>query len=175
MDIMIIIRADVEAKIDTLSLAKAFNLDYANFIANRVIVVDNFDEYADDGTKIFDGSKILGVIFDKRFFKIRTQYFNMTEFFNSATLSYNYYLNDTRMVNYSVLANCAILATDTPDTIAISGTKTCAVDATSTLTATTHPVSATVTWKSSNEDIATVAAGIVTGVAQGKCKIITTT
>lgn len=173
-DIMIIIRADVEAKIDTLSLAKAFNLEYANFIANRVIVVDNFDEYADDGTKIFDGSKILGVIFDKRFFKIRTQYFNMTEFFNASSLTYSYFLNDTRMVNYSVLANCAILATDTPDAISLSGTATCAVAGTSTLTATTHPVGATVTWESSDKTVATVAAGVVTGVGAGKCDIIAT-
>ena len=170
-DIAVIIRADVEAKIDVLALSRAFNMDKADFLS-RVTVVDNFDAYADDGTKIFDGSAILGLVCDRRFFKIRTQYFNMTEFFNANNLTYQYFLNDTRMVNFSLFANAVCLATDTPNTVAISGTKTCAVDATSTLTATTHPVSATVTWSSSNEDIATVTSGgVVTGVAEGKCNI----
>lgn len=169
-DIAIILRADVEAKIDVKSLARAFNVDYADFIG-RVTIVDNFDEYADDGTKIFDGSKVLAMVCDRRWFKIRTQYFNMTEFFNAKNLTYQYFLNDTRMVRFSLFPNACILATDTPDTVAISGTATCAVGATSTLTATTHPVGATVTWSSSDKTIATVSNGTVTGVAKGKCTI----
>ena len=141
-------------------------MDKADFIG-RVTVVDNFDEYADDGTKIFDGSKILGIIADRRFFKIRTQYFNMTEFFNARNLTYNYFLNDTRMVRFSLFANACVIATDNPDTISISGTPTCAVEGTSTLTATTYPVSATVTWDSSDKTVATVADGVVTGVKAG--------
>lgn len=174
-DIVLIIRADVEAKVDVMSLAKAFHVeDYGNFLASRVVVVDNFDEYADDGTKIFDGSDILGLIADKRFFKIRTQYFNMTEFFNANTLTYTYFLNDTRMVNYSILANATVIALDDPDTISLSGTATVEEDATTTLTATTYPVSATVTWESSDETIATVSAGVVTGVKAGKATITAT-
>ena len=172
-DIAVIIRADVEAKIDVMSLSRAFNMDKADFLS-RVTVVDNFDAYATDGTKIFDGSKILGVVCDRRWFKIRTQYFNMTEFFNANNLTYQYFLNDTRMVNFSLFANACVLATATPDTISISGTATCAVEGTSTLTATTYPVGATVTWKSSDETIATVANGVVTGVKAGKCNIIAT-
>lgn len=170
-DIMLIIRADVEAKIDVLALAKAFNLQYNDFIANRVIVVDNFDQYADDGTKIFDGSDILGIIFDKRWFKIKTQYFNMTEFFNANNLTYQYFLNDTRMCRFSLFPNATVLATDNPDTISLSGTATCAVAGTSTLSATTYPVGATVTWASSDKTIATVSNGTVTGVGAGKCII----
>lgn len=169
-DIAVIIRADVEAKIDVEALSRAFNMDKADFIG-RVVVVDNFDEYADDGTKIFDGSKILGIICDKRFFKIRTQYFNMTEFFNAKNLTYQYFLNDTRMCRFSLFANACVLATDNPDTISISGTATCAEEATSTLTATTYPVSANVEWSSSDETIATVSAGVVSGVKAGKCTI----
>lgn len=165
-DIVLILRADYESKIDTMALSKAFHLEYADFIG-RVVVVDNFDEYADDGTKIFDGSDIIALIADRRFFKIRTQYFNMTEFFNASSLSYNYYLNDTRMVNYSVLANACVLALDDPDAISLSGTATCAVAGTSTLTATTYPVSATVTWDSSDKTVATVSNGTVTGVKAG--------
>lgn len=170
-DIVVVLRADYESKIDVLALSRAFNMEYADFIASRVVVVDNFDEYADDGTKIFDGSDIIGLIADKRFFKIRTQYFNMTEFFNANNLTYQYFLNDTRMCRFSLFANACVLALDNPDTVAISGTKTCAVDATSSLTATTYPVSATVTWSSSDTSIATVSNGTVTGVKEGTCYI----
>lgn len=169
-DIVLLLRADYESKIDTMALSKAFNLSYADFIG-RVVIVDNFDEYADDGTKIFDGSKIIGAIADRRWFKIRTQYFNMTEFFNAKSLTYSYFLNDTRMVRFSLLANACVLALDTPDTISISGTPTAVVEGTSTLTATTYPVSATVTWSSSDESVATVANGVVTGVKAGKAII----
>lgn len=169
-DIVLVLRADYEAKIDTQALSRAFNLQYADFIS-RVVIVDNFDEYADNGTKIFDGSDIIALVADRRWFKIRTQYFNMTEFFNCNNLSYQYMLNDTRMCRFSLFPNAVVLALDNPDTISLSGTATCAVGSTSTLTATTYPVSATVTWSSSDKTIATVSNGTVTGVAKGKCTI----
>lgn len=169
-DIVLVLRADYESKIDTMALSKAFNLSYADFLG-RVVIVDNFDEYADDGTKIFDGADIIGLIADRRWFKIRTQYFNMTEFFNAKNLTYQYFLNDTRMVRFSLFANACVLALDNPDTISISGTATCAEDATSVLSATTYPVGATVTWSSSDTSIATVSSGTVTGVKAGKCNI----
>lgn len=169
-DIAVVIRADVEASIDVDALSRAFNMNKADFIG-RVVVVDNFDQYADDGTKIFDGSKILGIIADRRFFKIRTQYFNMTEFFNAKNLTYQYFLNDTRMVRFSLFANACVLATADPDEITVTGTPTVAVEGTTTLTATTVPAGATVTWTSSDESVATVANGVVTGVRVGKAII----
>lgn len=169
-DIAVIIRADVESSIDVDALSRAFNMDKADFIG-RVVVVDNFDQYADDGTKIFDGSKILGIIADRRFFKIRTQYFNMTEFFNAKNLTYQYFLNDTRMVRFSLFANACVLATGEPEQISVSGTATVKAGSTTTLTATTVPVSATVTWSSSDESVATVEGGVVTGVKAGKAVI----
>ena len=169
-DIAVIIRADVASSIDVDALSRAFNMDKADFIG-RVVVVDNFDQYADDGTKIFDGSKILGIIADRRFFKIRTQYFNMTEFFNAKNLTYQYFLNDTRMVRFSLFANACVLATGEPEQISVSGTPTVKVSETTTLTATTVPVSAQVTWSSSDESVATVEGGVVTGVKAGKAVI----
>lgn len=165
-DIVLVLRADYESKIDVMALSKAFNLSYADFIG-RVVIVDNFDEYADDGTKIFNGEDIIGLIADRRWFKIRTQYFNMTEFFNANNLSYQYMLNDTRMCRFSLFPNATVLALDDPDTISISGTATCAVAGTSALSATTYPVGATVTWDSSDKTVATVSNGTVTGVKAG--------
>ena len=57
----------------------------------------------------------------------------------------------------------SITLSDSEASIAIAGTKA--------LTATTVPSGGTVTWVSSDEDIATVSAGTVTGVAAGSCVI----
>lgn len=48
------------------------------------------------------------------------------------------------------------------------------VEGTTTLTATTVPASATVTWSTSNDEVATVANGVVTGVAEGTATITAT-
>lgn len=53
-------------------------------------------------------------------------------------------------------------------------TETVAVGSTKTLTATTIPTAAQVTWASSETTIATVASGTVTGVAAGSCYITAT-
>lgn len=51
---------------------------------------------------------------------------------------------------------------------------TVAVEGTTTLTATTVPTGETVTWASSDTDVATVAAGVVTGVATGTVLVTAT-
>ena len=113
-DIMVMIRADVEAEIDVEVLASAFNMSKADFLG-RVIVVDDFDVYDDDGELLQDGSKILGMVFDKSFFKIKTQDFEMDEFYNPNNRTWQYYLNVVKMYNYSAFANAVILATALPD------------------------------------------------------------
>ena len=112
-DIVLVIRNDVRAKIDVQSLAAAFNLPYADFLG-QVITVDNFDAYDDDGTKVYDGSNIVGGIFDKAFFKIKTQDFWMEDFYNPNNRTMQYYLNVQRGYNMSLFANGVIFATDDP-------------------------------------------------------------
>lgn len=112
-DIVLVIRNDVRAKIDVQSLAAAFNLPYADFLG-QVITVDNFDAYDDDGTKVYDGSAIVGGIFDKAFFKIKTQDFWMEDFYNPNNRTMQYYLNVQRGYNMSLFANGVIFATDDP-------------------------------------------------------------
>ena len=79
-DIVIILRNDVLASIDVNVLASAFNMNKADFLGN-VIGVNNFDVYEyqkqTDGTtirvKTYDGSAIVGMIADKRWFRIWSQ------------------------------------------------------------------------------------------------------
>lgn len=114
-DIMVMIRADVEAEIDVEVLARAFNMSETDFLG-RVIVVDDFTVYNDDGTVHEDGSNILGMVFDKNFFKIKTQDFEMDEFYNPNNRTWQYYLNVVKMYNTSAFANAVVLATALPET-----------------------------------------------------------
>jgi phi13 family phage major tail protein len=69
----------------------------------------------------------------------------------------------------------ADLATTAVTAISVSpATATVTVDATTTVTATTTPTGAAVTWSSSNNNVATVLNGVVTGVRAGTAVITAT-
>ena len=110
-DIIVLISADIEAKLDVEVLASAFNMSKAEFLG-RVIVVDDFSQYNDDGTLAIDGSGIQAAIMDRSWFKIKTQDFAMDEFYNANNRTWQYYLNDVRMVNFSLFANAVVFATE---------------------------------------------------------------
>ena len=112
-DIVVLISADVEALIDVEVLAAAFNMSKADFLG-RVIVVDDFTQYDDDGQVAVDGSMIKAMICDRAWFKIKTQDFDMEEFRNPNNRTFQMYLNDVRMVNYSLFANAKIYTTAEP-------------------------------------------------------------
>lgn len=112
-DIVVLISADVDAKVSVQDLAYAFNMSEADYIARRIIV-DDFTQYNDDGTVAVDGSAIQAVICDKAWFKIKTQDFAMDEFYNANNRTWQYYLNDVRMVNYSLFANAVAFVTSAP-------------------------------------------------------------
>ena len=112
-DVVVLISADVEALVDTEVLAAAFNMSKADFLG-RVIVVDDFTQYNDDGTVAVDGSMIKAMIADKAWFKIKTQDFAMDEFFNANNRTWQFYINDVRMVNYSLFANAKVYTTAEP-------------------------------------------------------------
>ena len=112
-DIVVLISADVEALVDVEVLAAAFNMSKTDFLG-RVIVVDDFSQYDEDGTLAVDGSAIKCAIMDRAWFKIKTQDFAMDEFYNANNRTWQYYLNDVRMCNYSLFANAIVFATSAP-------------------------------------------------------------
>ena len=116
-DIVVLISADIEALVDVDVLASAFNMSRTDFLG-RVIVVDYFNQYAEDGTVAVDGSAIKAMIADKAWFKIKTQDFAMDEFYNANNRTWQYYLNDVRMCNFSLFANAVVFATDDPSVAA---------------------------------------------------------
>lgn len=112
-DIVVLISADVDAKVSVQSLAYAFNMSEADFIA-RKIVIDDFSQYNEDGTVAVDGSAIQCVVCDKAWFKIKTQDFAMDEFYNCNNRTWQYMLNQVRMENFSLFANAVAFVTSAP-------------------------------------------------------------
>ena len=112
-DIVFIVRNDIRAYLDVNVLASAFNIDKSELLGN-IITVDNFDQFDDEGTKIFNGSNILGIIADKSWFRIKRQDMFLDEFYNANNRTWQYYLNLTKMYNYSLFANAVVFATAMP-------------------------------------------------------------
>lgn len=118
-DIVFLVRNDVRAFMDVNVLASAFNIDKAELLG-KILPVDNFDIYDDEDNKIFDGSKIVGLIADKSWFRIKRQDMYLDEFYNANNRTWQYYLNLTKMYNYSLFANGVIFATELPE-VTITG------------------------------------------------------
>lgn len=118
-NIVVLIKNEVLAYVDVNVLADAFNMSKTDFLG-RVIPVDNFDIYSDDGELVFDGSAVIGGIFDKNWFKIKKQDEYLDEFYNANNRTWNLYLNLTKMYQYSLFANGVIFATEQPE-VAITG------------------------------------------------------
>lgn len=120
-DIVFLIRNDARSYLDVNVLASAFNMDKADLMG-RIIPVDNFDQYDDEGTKIYDGSSIVAMIADKSWFRIKRQDMYMDEFYNPNNRTWQYYLNLTKMYNYSLFANAVVFCTSAPS-VAITSMK----------------------------------------------------
>lgn len=112
-DIVLVIKNSLMAKLDVNVMATAFNIDKTSLLG-RIITVNNFDIYGDDGTKEFDGSNILCFIGDKRWFRIKTQDEQVDEFYNANNRTWQIYLNLTKMYNFSLFSNGLIIASSAP-------------------------------------------------------------
>lgn len=118
-DIVMLVRNDIRANLDVNVLASAFNMDKTTLLGN-ILPVDNFDILDKEGKVVYDGSKILGIICDKSWFRIKEQDIYIDDFRNANNRSINYYLNAIKMFNYSFFANGVVFATEEPE-VAISG------------------------------------------------------
>lgn len=186
-DVVILVRNDVLATMDVDAFASLFHRENAELLG-RVVGVDSFDIYNDEGSKIFDGSAIQFIMADRAWFNIRMQDFAFDEFYNANNRAWNYYLNQTMMYNYSLFANAVVFATAIPDVDATAiafGSETASVTAGKKIelpvTVTPNEATDTITYTSSDTTAATVAASatdprtaVVTGVAAGSSTITAT-
>lgn len=173
-DIIVMISADLDAKLSVQDWAYAFGESYAQ-ILGRKVVVDDFNEYDENGNVVFDGSGIQAVIADAGWFKIKTQDFAMDEFFNASARAWTYFLNITKMINYSVFNNALVLCTSgaVPTINATNlelAQSSITLDAgtTGTVAITTTPVNAT-----SEITVSSSASGKATGAVVGRTLTIT--
>lgn len=177
-DIVFILRNDISSVIDVYSLAQAFNIEYKTLLGN-IYTVKSFGDNA---------SNILGIMCDRSWFRIKTQDFELDEFYNANNRTWQMYLNVTKMYQYSLFANAVVFATAAPtvNPTAIKFNETAPSveeEATVKLSVTTTPFQAngTITYTSSDSTKATVAADssdnkkcVVTGVADGTVTITAT-
>ena len=171
--------------IDLDLLSVAFNMDKADLMG-KVYYVEDFDILDDEGNVAVDGSNIIALICDKRWFKIREKDMFMDEFYNANNGSWQSYLNVIKAFNFSFFANALMLVKALP-TLNISSMQFNETSPEVTagekilLHITTTPFSATqsVTFTSGTVGKATVTKKDdrtveVTGVASGTSVIIAT-
>ena len=164
-DIVILVRNDVRAYMDVNVLADAFQIDKTVLLGN-MYAVDSFDVYDDEGTKIFDGSNIFGMIADRNWFKIKPVDQFMENGYNANNRAMQYFLNNIKMYEFSLFANGVVFATTTSTVHTESlqfeeATKTIKTNASNpTVKVQTTPYGATdsVSYSSSDSSVATVSA-----------------
>ena len=112
-DIVLLIRNDIGAYLDVNVLAQAFNIDSTKLLGN-VKYIKDFSEYNSAGELVVDGSNIVAMIADKRWFRIKNQEITMDEFYNANNRTWQMYLNDVNMFQYSLFCNAIVFATKAP-------------------------------------------------------------
>lgn len=186
-NIVVFVSNKMASILDVNVLASAFNIDKADLMG-RVYYVEDFDILDDTGEVVVDGSNIVALICDRRWFKIREKDMFMDEFYNANNRSWQSYLNVIKSFNYSLFANALMLVTALPtlnisSMVFTSATASVGADEEITLTLNTTPFTATqeVTFTSSdtNEEVIEIEKVDdrhvkVTGVAQGSATITAT-
>lgn len=155
-DIHVFVNNKMASFLDVKLLANAFNIDKAD-LKGRVHYIDSFDILDDDGNVVFDGSKIVAQICDRRWFKIREKDMFMDEFYNANNRSWQKYLNLIEAFNYSLFANCVQLVTEVPSISAtaiqfMNATETITMGTPKVLEIVTTPVGATETINFTSSD-----------------------
>lgn len=162
-DIVFLIRNDLASYLDVNVLASAFNIDKASLLG-RIKYVKDFSVRDKSGNVVLDGSNILGMIGDKAWFRIKNQETTMDEFYNANNRTWQMYLNDVNMYQYSLFSNCVIFATEEPEVV-ITGLTVSKNDVTVSagntvkVTVSTTPAQAntpSIEVESSDTDVATV-------------------
>lgn len=112
-NIVVFVSNKMASILDVNVLASAFNIDKADLMG-RVYYVEDFDILDDNGEVIVDGSNIVALICDRRWFKIREKDMFMDEFYNANNRSWQSYLNVIKLFNYSLFANALMLVKALP-------------------------------------------------------------
>lgn len=90
---ILLIRSDVDANTDVEVLAKAFNMDKADFLARKIVV----DTFGDEDTLAF--------LCDESAFQVYDDLYTVRSFDNGSNLTTNYWLHHWQTMGLSLFAN----------------------------------------------------------------------
>ena len=110
-DIVFLIRNDLASYIDVNVLAS---------LLGRIKYVQDFSVRDKSGNIVKDGSNILGIMADKKWFRIKNQETKMDEFYNANNRTWQMYLNDVNMYQFSLFCNAMLFVTQEPQ-VTITG------------------------------------------------------
>lgn len=186
-----VLHNDIARSIDVYLNAQTFHNDFSDIGAYDVVPMwqasgSNFQREittqidiklpSDDSTTV-KRNGIIGLMFDRDAIVINNENQRVTSSYNANGEYYNnFYKVDTNII-IDMNENGIVFVAGSgaaPQITLNASTATVAAGSTTTLTATTVPAGASVTWTSSDKDVATVAAGVVTGVAAGNATIYAT-
>lgn len=144
--------------------------DYALATTSRIDI-----KLASDNTKTVNRNYIIGFLFDRDALGVLNDNRRVTSSYNANGEYWNnFYKVDTSYFNdLAENALIYVLGNGSIPTITLSASTATATlpSTTATITATVSPAGSTVTWTSSDETIATVAAGVITPVKAGTCTV----
>lgn len=167
-DIVFIIRNDLASYLDVNVLASAFNIDKASLLG-RIKYVKDFNVRDKKGDIVLDGSDICAICADKAWFRIKNQEITMDEFYNANNRTWQMYLNDVNMYQYSLFCNAVVFATDDPE-VAITGL-TVDKDEITVLAGATAKVQVSTTPAQANTptiEVESSASGVATATIEGR-------
>lgn len=195
-DQIFFLTAQSNAVIDVNSLAQAYNLTYKQFIGQQEMInkftftdaelerldqimeetasqglIPGYTPFTDDELEAL--SHVVAATIDRDFFMIFDRLYQMNAIFDQKHLNTNTFLHTWKVLSYNPFANSIFFVDESAPTVTLNKSSTTIVAAANeTLTATPDPAGLTVTWSSSDTDVATVTSGgKVTGVAAGKATI----
>lgn len=96
-EVVFLVRTDILAIMDVEVLARAFNMEYTEFLG-RVIPVDAFED-----------PDTLGIICDRRFFVVYDKLRKFTTFYNSSRLEWRYFYHVWQTYSISPFANAVAI------------------------------------------------------------------
>lgn len=106
-DQILLLRSDIVPVMDVTQLANSFNLNLAQPLSGRIIVIDDFGQGNDD---------IIGAIIDKDFSMIYDTVYRTDSIYNPKHMYWNFFLHHHQIIASSPFSNCIgfTVATVTP-------------------------------------------------------------
>ena len=173
----LIINASVDAQMDVMVLATAFNMDKAEFMGHRHLVdgfgeldLDRLDElFKDDPNYVKPSTaeltalnSIPAILVDEDFFVIVDNLLEFTEQYNGQGLYWNYFYHTWKTFAVSPFANAIVFVPATPSVTSVTVTPSTAtagagdVVRLSVAVVTANYAPQSIDWSSSDETVATV-------------------